>query len=212
GLLQQLFPAEDETIPKLRFSGFEGEWEGKPLKKLATYQNGKAYEKHIVKAGKYVVVNSRFVSTDGTVKKFTNSEFCPARKGDVLMVLSDLPKGRALAKCFFVEEDSKYGVNQRVSRLRATNITDKFLYYRLNRHQSLLAYDDGITQTHLSKSDVEECILFVPSEPEEQTAIADCLSALDALIAAETEQIVTLKEHKNGLMQQVFPHPELSKV
>jgi len=212
GLLQQLFPAEGETTPELRFPEFEGEWKGKPLKKLATYQNGKAYEKHIFDEGKYVVVNSRFVSTDGKVKKFTNSEFCAARKGDVLMVLSDLPKGRALAKCFFVTEDSKYGVNQRVSRLQSININDKFLYYRLNRHRSLLAYDDGITQTHLSKSDVEDCVLSVPSDLQEQLAIAECLTALDALITTQTEQIAALKTHKKGLMQQLFPNPERNKV
>ena len=35
--------------------------------------------------------------------------------------------------------------------------------------------------------------------------IADCLSDLDALITAQTEQIDALKEHKKGLMQQLFP-------
>lgn len=45
----------------------------------------------------------------------------------------------------------------------------------------------------------------------EQQRIADCLSALDGLITAQTNQITTLKEHKKGLMQQLFPNPELSK-
>lgn len=208
GLLQQLFAAPGQTTPHLRFPGFEGEWEGRPLKKLAFYQNGKAYEKDIVEEGKYVVVNSRFVSMEGAVKKFTNAEFCPARSGDVLMVLSDLPKGRALAKCFYVEQDDKYGVNQRVCRLRSKGVNDKFLYYRLNRHHSLLAHDDGITQTHLSKSDVEDCVLWIPKEGAEQQKIADCLSSLDALIAAETGHIAALKQKKRGLMQKLFPNPE----
>ncbi len=210
GLLQKLFPAEGQTTPELRFSGFEGEWVSKPLKKIASYQNGKAYEKHIVEDGKLIVVNSRFVSTEGQVKKFTNEVFCPAETGDVLMVLSDLPKGRALAKCFFVEKDKTYGVNQRVCRLRPTGIHNKFLYYRLNRHRSLLAFDDGITQTHLSKSDVRDCEMQIPNNPKEQKAIADCLSALDDQISAQTDQIAALQEHKKGLMQQMFPNPELN--
>jgi type I restriction enzyme S subunit len=209
GLLQKLFPAEGQTTPELRFPGFEGEWEEKPLKKIADYQNGKAYEKHIVDEGTYIVVNSRFVSTEGSVKKYTNEEFCPAKIGDVLMVLSDLPKGRALAKCFFVEENNRFGVNQRVSRLRAKGIHNKFFYYRMNRHASLLAYDDGITQTHLSKSDVEDCLLMVPNSLDEQQKIADCLSALDDQIAAQTDQIAALKQHKQGLMQQLFPNSDL---
>ncbi len=41
--------------------------------------------------------------------------------------------------------------------------------------------------------------------PEEQQAIADCLSSLDKLISEENEQIGRLKDHKKGLMQQLFP-------
>lgn len=43
------------------------------------------------------------------------------------------------------------------------------------------------------------------SKPEEQQKIADCLSSLDDLIAAETQKLDTLKTHKKGLMQQLFP-------
>ena len=51
---------------------------------------------------------------------------------------------------------------------------------------------------------------FIPFPPkiEEQQKIADCLSSLDALIAAQAEKIDTLKQHKKGLMQQLFPRPE----
>jgi type I restriction enzyme S subunit len=39
----------------------------------------------------------------------------------------------------------------------------------------------------------------------EQQRIADCLTSLDDLIAAETRKLDTLKTHKKGLMQQLFP-------
>ena len=45
---------------------------------------------------------------------------------------------------------------------------------------------------------------FVP-KPSEQQRIADCLTSLDDLIAAETRKLDTLKTHKKGLMQQLFP-------
>ena len=39
----------------------------------------------------------------------------------------------------------------------------------------------------------------------EQQRIADCLSSLDELIAAETQNLDALRTHKKGLMQHLFP-------
>jgi len=161
-----------------------------------------------VENGKYAVVNSRFISTDGAVRKYTNAEYLIAEAGEVLMVLSDLPKGKALAKCYFVEANDRYAVNQRVCRLKPNRIDGKFLYYVLSRHPRLLAFDDGLNQTHLSKGSVTECSLCVPSKKEEQQRIATCLTTLDDLITAQSAKLSALKTHKKGLMQQLFPSPE----
>lgn len=213
GLIQQLFPRKGEAQPRLRFPEFRnaGDWENEALGLLAAYENGKAYEQDIVENGKYVVVNSRFISTDGVVRKYTNAKHLIAEAGEVLMVLSDLPKGKALAKCYFVEANERYAVNQRVCRLRPNKIDGKFLYYVLNRHPRLLAYDDGLNQTHLSKGGVTECALCVPRDKAEQQRIAECLSSLDAMITAQTQKLDALKTHKKGLMQQLFPSPEEAK-
>ena len=45
----------------------------------------------------------------------------------------------------------------------------------------------------------------MPPTENEQRRIADCLSSLDDLIAAQTEKLTALKTHKKGLMQQLFP-------
>lgn len=207
GLIQQLFPRDGETQPRLRFPEFQdaGDWVTEPLGQLASYENGKAYEQDITESGKYVVVNSRFISTDGAIRKYTNAEYLIANVGEVLMVLSDLPKGKALAKCYFVDEHDRYAVNQRVCRLKPIRIDGKFLFFILNRHPSLLAYDDGLNQTHLSKGSVTECPLCVPPTIEEQHSIANFLTSFDDLITAVAQEFETLKIHKKGLMQQLFP-------
>jgi len=46
--------------------------------------------------------------------------------------------------------------------------------------------------------------LTIPSSTEQQK-IADCLSSLDELIAAQARKVDALKTHKKGLMQQIFP-------
>jgi len=58
----------------------------------------------------------------------------------------------------------------------------------------------GISSRRLSR--IKVCY---PSDREEQQKIADCLSSLDALIAAQADKIDALKTHKKGLMQQLFP-------
>ena len=44
-----------------------------------------------------------------------------------------------------------------------------------------------------------------PADEKEQQKIADCLTSLDELIAAQGRKVEALKAHKKGLMQQLFP-------
>lgn len=207
GLLQKLLPPNSETAPEFRFSQFEeiGDWEETTLTQVADYENGKAHEKDIEDNGDFIVVNSKFISTDGEVKKFTNTAFCPAKKGDILMVLSDVPNGKAIAKCFLVEEDNHYTVNQRICKLTPRNLNSKILYYLLNRNPYFLSFDDGVKQTNLRKDDVLNCPLLIPSEPKEQEKIANTLSSIDDLINAQIQKIEALNLHKKGLLQGLFP-------
>lgn len=208
GLMQRLFPAEGKGVPDLRLPEFQGqatEWQSTLLGAVVDYENGRAHENEIDENGDFVVVNSKFISTDGEVIKRTNTPYCLANKEDILMVLSDVPNGRAIAKCFFVDESGKYTVNQRICRLRSKNVNSKFLFYLINRNPYFLSFDDGVKQTNLKKSEVLECPLMVPSSPIEQQKIADFLSSIDDLIIATELRIKALERHKKGLTQQLFP-------
>jgi len=208
GLLQNLLPQAGETVPKFRFKEFEnsGEWQETTLTQVADYENGKAHEQDIADDGEFIVVNSKFISQDGEVKKFTNTAFLPATKGDVLMVLSDIPNGKAIAKCFLVEEDNRYTVNQRICRITPRNVNSKILYYLLNRNPYFLAFDDGVKQTNLRKDDVLNRPLLIPEDPKEQDKIADTLSSIDDLINAQNQKLEALQLHKKGLLQGLFPN------
>jgi len=194
-------------IPDYRFPDFEceGEWEQKIVSQVAEYENGKAHEQNIVEIGKFVVVNSKFISTDGAVRKYSNIAYCLARKNEVLMVLSDVPNGRAIAKCFYVDKDDYYTVNQRVCKITPVNVEGKLLIYLLNRNPYFLAFDDGAKQTNLRNEDVLNCPLILPINSEEQQKIAACLYSLDEVIAAHSQKLEALKDHKKGLMQNLFP-------
>ena len=180
------------------------DWEVKPLGTVAGYTNGKAHEGSISDFGKYAVVNSKFISTAGEVKKYSNQRFSPALKGEILMVMSDVPNGRAIARCFFVDRDDLYTVNQRICALRPFHVDGRLLLYRLNRNPFYLAFDDGVKQTNLRKDDVLSCPLALPTTKAEQEAIAEALSDADALIES-LEQLLTKKRQiKKGAMQDLL--------
>jgi type I restriction enzyme S subunit len=194
-------------MKKYRFPDFVNtkKWEETTLGQVADYENGKAHEQDIEDIGDFIVVNSKFISTNGEVKKYTNTAFCPTQKGDILMVLSDVPNGKAIAKCFLVEEDNLYSVNQRICRITPHKLNSKILYYLLNRNPYFLAFDDGVKQTNLRKEDVLNCPLLIPTDPKEQEKIADTLSSIDELINAQNEKLEALKQHKIGLLQSLLP-------
>lgn len=208
--MQKLFPSEGKTVPEWRFPEFRdsGDWENTTIEKIADYENGKAHENNIIDNGKYIVVNSKFISTEGEIIKYTNEANLLAYKGDILMVLSDVPNGRALSKCYLVEKDNVYTVNQRVCRIIPEKVNSTLLFYTINRNKYFLSFDDGVKQTNLKKNDVLSCSIVIPKEPDEQEKIADFLSGIDELISSQKEKIEKLKQHKIALMQGLFPSLE----
>ncbi|WP_252231698.1 restriction endonuclease subunit S [Clostridium sp. ZBS15] len=189
---------------KKRLDGFCGEWEEKEIDNICSFINGKAHENSISENGKYTVVNSKFISTNGDIRKFSNECFCLTKQDDILMVMSDVPNGRAIAKCFFVNENDKYTVNQRICILRLENVNSKFIYYLINRHPCLLAFDDGVKQTNLKKTDITSLKIRIPSTIEEQTAIAKILSDMDTEIEKLNKKLNKYKEIKQGMMQELL--------
>jgi len=154
------------------------------LGEIANFLNGKAHENDIVSNGKYIVVNSKFISTNGKVSKSSNSQICPIYKNDILMVMSDLPNGQALAKCFLVDKDDIYTLNQRICALTAKDnneINTKFLLYIINRNQQLLRYNNGVDQTNLRRDQILEINIPVPPL-EEQERIVSILDRFDTLV------------------------------
>jgi type I restriction enzyme S subunit len=171
---------------------------------VCEFSSGTAHENFIDDKGDYIVVNSKFISTDGEVRKYSKTLFCPAKNNDILIVLSDVPNGKAIAKCFFVEKENTYTVNQRIGIVKPQNIDSKYLFYLLNRHKDLLAFDDGAKQTNLRNQDVLNLQLTINNSPLKQAAIAECLSDIDAEIQALETKLEKYRKIKLGMMQNLL--------
>ena len=141
------------------------------LGKSCEFFNGKAHEKSIDENGKYIVVNSKFISSEGKSFKRTNEQMFPLYKGDIVMVMSDVPNGKALAKCFIIDKDNTYSLNQRICCIRSKEFDTKYLYYQLNRHEHFLAFNNGENQTNLRKDDILACPLIKPSMEEQKRLV-----------------------------------------
>ncbi|EPR7324573.1 restriction endonuclease subunit S [Listeria innocua] len=193
----------EKSVPVIRFKGFSEAWEQRKLGDIANYRNGKAHEQVEDEDGKYTIINSKFISTNGKVQRYTNEQVEPIFDGEIAMVLSDLPNGKALAKLFLVKEDGKYTLNQRIAGITPNeNIDPIFLNFRMNRNNYFLKFDSGVTQTNLSKSQVENFIALYPTF-DEQYKIGLFFTQLDDTIALHQRKLDTLKLMKKGFLQQM---------
>lgn len=172
---------------------------------VAQYRNGKAHENCIDENGKYVVVNSKFVSTDGEVKKFSNMQNEALFENEIAFVLSDVPNGRAIARTYLIEKSDKYTLNQRIAGITPLNETyPYFLYILMNRHPYFLAFDDGAKQTNLSVSDVMGFETYYPKYSEQQK-IGAYFRNLDNLITLHQRKYDKLQNIKKSMLEKMFP-------
>jgi type I restriction enzyme S subunit len=181
------------------------------LGKSCEFFNGKAHEKSIHENGKYIVVNSKFISSEGKSFKRTNEQMFPLYKGDIVMVMSDVPNGKALAKCFIIDKDDTYSLNQRICCIRSKEFDTKYLYYQLNRHEHFLAFNNGENQTNLRKDDILACPLIKPSMEEQRRMVKELDEAViyqqKAIENVETN-LINSNQLFSSELNRIFSNPD----
>lgn len=194
GLMQQLFPQPGATTPALRFPGFTGDWQEKSFDGICHTITPplKLQSSQYSSSGKFPIVDQSQTLICG----WTNDSSGLLRNtpyiifGDHTCVLKyiDFP---------FIQGAD--GV-----KILGSNKKDnsKFIYQLLLSNP---VKQDGYKR-HFS--DLKEKVFLLPPTLEEQTKIAECLSSIDEIISVEESKVASLKAHKKGLMQQLFPQPE----
>ncbi len=91
-----------------------------------------------------------------------------------------------------------------------SGVSVPYLYAILNANlrESLLRQVQVSAMSYIKLPMLQEYGLPVPPTTAEQQKIADCLSSVDDLIAAQARKVDALKTHKEGLMQQLFPRED----
>ena len=178
-------------------------WDNKPLYECADFYNGKAHEQVVDENGEYILVTSRCIASDISDYRRTNELLFPLQVNDIAMVMSDLPNGRALAKCILIDEDGKYTLNQRICCLRNYLFNPIFFYHLLNRHEYFLSFNDGNAQTNLRKDDLLACNIIIPPL-ELQNQFATFVEQTDKSKLAVQQSLEKLETLKKALMQKYF--------
>lgn len=222
GLLKQLFPAEGETLPQLRFPEFRdaGEWGQAPLGYLLLSQPDYGINAPAVPYTSSLPTYIRItdISEEGqfiaekkaSVDVVATPENC-LHPGDIVLARTGASVGKAYK---YNENDGKLVFAGFLIRIKPNwrKINSNFLFNFLftKRYWDWVAFTSPRSgQPGINSA--EYATLPVPTPPSdgdvqpEQQKIAGCLSSLDELITAQTQKIDLLKTHKKGLMQQLFP-------
>ena len=180
------------------------DWEVKTLGDVCSFNNGVAHENYVDDNGEFILVNSKFISSDARILKYSKKQLFKVEENTILMVMSDVPNGKAIAKCFLVPPKFKGTLNQRICMFSEFKINREFVYRIINRNPYYLAFDDGIKQTNLRKKDVLNCPIAFPPTLAEQHRIAKALSDVDATISTTEKLIQKKKNIKQGTMQNLL--------
>jgi len=229
GLMQQLFPAEGETLPKLRFPEFldAGEWEEKKLidvtdKKIKWSFIGGPFGSNL-KSSDYTPHGIRVIQLQNigdaefldNYKIFTSEQkanellSCNIYPNEIILSKMGDPVGRA---CLIPNKHERYLMCSDGIRLVVDEqLFSKYFIYSLINSDSFRKLLDktatGSTRKRIGLDDLKNLPMVLPSFPEQQK-IAGCLTSIDEAIAAQSQAIDLLKLHKKGLMQQLFPSVE----
>ena len=209
--LQSMFPQEGETVPKVRFKGFEREWEPVKLSKIGymtaggtpstfvdKYWNG---EINWLQSG---MVQNRIIYTSSVERKITaeglsNSAAHMIKKDSVLIAIT----GATCANIGYLTFES--AANQSVVSIEPNNnFYSKFIYSSLISERSqILSFKGGSAQSGVTLANLKEILLKCPSFGE-QVFIGDYFFSLEKNIELLTQRLEKLKQIKVACLDKMF--------
>ena len=216
GLLQKMFPKNNEKVPELRFPGFTEDWEQRKLEDFGKATGGTSIESEFSEDGIYKVISIgsysennvyndqgiRAIKSDKTSNRVLN-------RNDLTMILNDkTTSGNIIGRVLLIEESGIYVYNQRTERIEIylDEYDPVFLYEMLNApniREKIIKQAQGNTQIYVNWTAISLLEYMIPSK-EEQVKIGEYLHSISSLITLHQRKLDHLKELKKGLLQQMF--------
>ena len=211
GLMQKLFPAEGKSVPELRFSGFDSEWVEVELNELGCLVSGLTYAPEDVQDSGLLVLRSSNVQ-NGQICYEDSVFVSPNIKGanlskpnDILICVRNGSKA-LIGKNALIPSNiplSTHGAFMTIFRSEQAKFV--FQLFQTFTYKKQVEADLGATINSINGKQFLKYKFVVPQDNNEKNQIVDFLSSIDDLIKAQFDKIETLKAHKKGLMQRLFP-------
>ncbi len=198
-------------VPKLRFPGFEGEWEQKALGEVAKIQRGRFSPRPrnnpIYYGGNIPFVQtSDVVTSKGRIRNYTQtlnekglavSKLFP--EGTILITIAANIGFTGVLEIPMACPDSLVGISCHKDH------SNDFINYLLQREQPKMDYGAvEAAQKNINIAFLEPYPLVVPATKSEQQKIAAFLTAVDGRIEQLSRKKALLEATKKGVMQQLF--------
>lgn len=212
GLMQQLFPAEGETVPKLRFPEFqgEGEWVKKPLKGVIEIASGQVDPTKPPYCDMPHIGGENIESDSGKILNVSTAKDLNLISGKYVFDESYILYSKIRPALNKVASPNFKGIcSADIYPIRpATDeLLKGFLFYLLLSKEFLDYAKKHSDRGKIPKVNREALMAYIASlpAPDEQRQIAEFLCSIDDLLASQTRKVEALRTHKNGLMQKLFP-------
>lgn len=211
--LQSMFPQEGETTPRVRFKGFEEEWETVCIKDFATFSKGRGYSKSDLRdSGTPIILYGRLYTkyevcisnVDTYVNPSQNSVY--SFGDEVIMPASgETPEDISIASAI-LSKGIILGGDLNVMRFDTSMNNTTFIALSLSlgkAKKDLSNMAQGKSVVHLHNSDIEKISIPMPSF-QEQKKVADYFTNLDSQITLQTQRLEKLKQIKSACLDNMF--------
>lgn len=189
--------------PKIRFKGFDNDWEQRKLGEIATFINGRAYsQEELLSSGKYKVLRvGNFYTNDSWY--FSDLELEDkyyAEEGDLLYTWSATfgPHIWHGDKVIYHYHIWKVGLTENLEKCFAVQLLER-------DKTAILSDKNGSTMVHITKAGMEEKSVIIPGNTKEQALIGAYFDELDHLITLHQRKCEDTKKLKKYMLQKMFP-------
>ena len=211
--LQAMFPQEGETVPKIRFKGFEGEWKKVKLGDIAKFTKGQGYSKSDLKeTGQPIILYGRMYTkyqfVIDEVDTFANlKDASILSEGDeiIMPASGETPEDIACASAVLAK-DIILGGDLNIMHFDLTKISTPYIALVITyskTHHDLSKCAQGKSVVHLHNGAISRATISLPSLAEQQ-AIASYFTSLDRQISLQSQRLEKLKQIKSACLDKMF--------